>query len=372
MYVKLIASYYKVAMYVFAFQVIIPQTDVTGMQGRSGDLDGLQLQMSKVVVTNCRLADSHASRPSLKSTLDSFNSSQLFCRGKSPEFPNESDDCVAIAERFYDHVLRKDDGYQDASVEDILRLREMDAGQPLHQFAVEQAPITVPKASTYHQLAMDSFRLNVSKDVWCVVVDQVWLEFTIVKTSFARTARTLPLMESFPLTIWLYEFPSTADVDVIAKNSVINLKSESKSTVTATDPKNHSSAPSLSLSTSSNADAYILMKIDVKIQFQIDHERYWFLMNLIETVTRCSEEMEADFKNITGKTVTPKKAVLSVVVKEVEVALLFPPSRDLSSQVTSPDDGGNSSGLLSDGLLENAGSQTTLSEDGLLGQQIFV
>lgn len=346
----------------------MPQTDVTGMQGRRGDLDGLQLQMSKVIVTNCRLADSYASRSRLKSTLESFNSSQLFCRGKPPEFPNESDDCVAIAERFYNHFLRKDDGYQDASVEEILRLREMDTSQPLQQFAVEQAPIYNPKASSHHNLAMDSFRLNVDKDVWCVFVDQVWLEFTIVKASSARTARTLPLMESFPLAIWLYQFPSASEVDATGKNSTCNSTSKSKTTATANEAENHS-APSLSLSAPSTADSYILMKIDVKIQFQIDHERYWFLMNLIETVTRCSEEMEADFKNITGKVATPKKAVLSVIVKEVEVALLFPPSRDLSSQVTSPDDVGNSSGLLSDGLLDNAGSQTTLSEDGLLGQQ---
>lgn len=228
--------------------------------------------------------------------------------------------------------------------------------------------ISESMTSSYSNMTMNSFRVNMEKDVWCAWIDQVWLEFTVVQNSFARSSRTLPLMESFPLAFWLYQFPPNSKSDPAETPSLSPTDSEWRSL--PHDLKSHVTEKLDSKMTSirSHADFYLLMNIDVRIQLQIDHERYSFLMNLVETVARVSEEMEADFKNITGKTVTPQRVVLAAIVKEVEVSLLCPPSsRDLSSRLTSPDETGNSSGPLSDAIHENtAGSRLTLSEYDIL------
>lgn len=342
----------------------MPQTDVTGIHGRPGDLDGLQLQMSKVIVTNCRLPDSQASRANLKSVLEHFTSSPIFL-GNRTEFPSDENDCVPIAERFKNHSERIDDGYPDVSVERILRKRDAIVLNRLEDLDRISDSICESATSSECALSIDSFRLNMEKDVWCAWIDQVWLEFTVVQNSLGRIGRTLPLMESFPLTVWLYQFPPDS-----GSSQSIPLRADSSGVLL---PKGATEkADSKMSSVLSHADVYLLLNIDVKIQLQVDHERYSFLINLLETVARVSEEMEADLKNITGKTVTPQKVALSAAVKEVEVSLLcLPTGGELSSQLTSPDGTRNSSGPLSDAVQENTGSRLTLSEDGMFGRQLL-
>lgn len=340
----------------------MPQSDV-GTQGRPGDLEGLQLQMSKVIFTNCRLPDGLASRANLRSALDHFTSSQIFSANPA-EFPSDESDCVTIAKRFHDHVARIDDGYPDSFVEQILRKRDTDASCHSEDFVLNFDSVSESAMSSYYNMTMNSFRLNREKDVWCAWIDQIWLEFTIVQSSFTRAARTLSLMESFPLVVWLYQYPSSSKSD---RAETLSILSPANSEPTSLSDLTKEGDAKL-LSSASHADVYLLMDIGVKIQLQIDHERYSFLMNLLETVARVSEEMEADFRNITGKAVVPQKVVLSAIVKEVEVSLLCPPSRESSSQLTSPDEVGNSSGPMSDAIQENTGSQLTLSEDGILGR----
>ena len=143
-------------------QLVLPATDDT--INRLGDLEGLQLQMSKVTVTNCRSDEGKASRSELHSTLSNFDKSRLFgtTAMTSTRFPNESGDPSCIHDRFRNHVDQIDDGYDDKFVESLLRgktLADESVSDKVEEF-IKSSTATNSSGSSYYGMTTDSFRLE--------------------------------------------------------------------------------------------------------------------------------------------------------------------------------------------------------------------
>ena len=170
------------------------------VQGQSDRPNGLQVQVSQISVTNCRIGDT-TSKLQLLRTLDEISRGRLFkeaCR----QFPRDQDDLLCVPPGFSKHLDDEDSPYFDKTVESVLRGRGVPGDK---QRATNELlnPLKKSQSTTglmYYNMMADSFKLDATKDIWCVSVDQLWLEFVGVPSS---RNRPVPFIEAFPLTIWL-------------------------------------------------------------------------------------------------------------------------------------------------------------------------
>ena len=230
--------------------------------------------------------------------------------------------------------------------------------------------------STYFNMSCDSLKLDGSKDVWCLAVDQLWLEFLGVPSS---RGRPVPFVESFPVTAWI-SMPLLAsqahsqECDSYRETSqqhggagttttrgVPNTTSQSQSrdpmlaeqswnnqqhlcdnvanrdthvipahqngtssgissSASASDSKQHHKPKALL------ADIHILVKIGAKVLCQINHYQYLFLMRMIENLSKTSAEIDEDTVNILGQAPESKSIAIAVKLSEAELAIIFPPT----------------------------------------------
>ncbi|CAL1533724.1 unnamed protein product, partial [Lymnaea stagnalis] len=161
--------------------------------------DAVQLQISKLVVSNRRTEDK-MTREDLKAFLNQYNAGKLFSQ---TEFPNDDDHHGPgeewIPASIRDHALAKDDPYIDKTVKVLLNHNT--SGLKLSPSdASLQDPHHVHHHLPFHQLNCNSLKRLADSDIWSAAADQVWLEFLGVPNSKNRPA---PFVEAVPITLWL-------------------------------------------------------------------------------------------------------------------------------------------------------------------------
>ena len=227
---------------------------------------------------------------------------------------------------------------------------------------------------TYYNMRTNSFKKDARKDVWCAVIDQVWIEF--LGAPSAR-GRPLPLMESFPLTLWITLPKAGLEADeehgIIGKtrhakgsdsqcnkhkdqgdlvvSDVSHKQGQFENTKSDAGFCSHSkndigeqvatngileceteNPDKESLESASvdrvTSDLHIITKVGGQVHIQISHYQYMFLMRLIETVTNFQNELQSDVEQILQKTQAQKSIGVSIMLQEAEIAMVCLPNKD--------------------------------------------
>ena len=445
---------------------------------------GLQVQMSRVTMSNTRQGQK-TSVDELKSAVLVHDNARLlhvkdgtFPRGGGGGGGGARGELAAFPDCILDHLLGKDSPYVDKTIEEYLLtaqvsepLRYGSAAADVLQDAVNEEwevlgghdsaggatvagrrsgdmtkSTTLESVSsvglTYYNMRTDSLKKLADKDVWCVAVDQFWMEFIGAPSAHGRPQ---PFMESFPLTLWIFkpklsavplrkvlstdtlrnckESPSTHEqlvhnetVDGSSSSSQVHAHSKvslphnnvadqrdlsnhvnhvpntaynaehrlsndsqqhdcdsqsaasaaSRDVIAQQADDNRASDNMSDTNTQDNgsslSDVHILVKIGGKVNVQLGHYQFLFIMRLVESVQNMQTELKADKRFITQKPVPHQAMTLSLVAREVELALVCPPIAELPSPETSVDD---SSDLNLDDMVESA---STLLADSALGK----
>ena len=253
---------------------------------------------------------------------------------------------------FRKHNSHEDGAYLDAAIGDMVWGRKTVPN-------IAEPVSSTTKGSTYFNMSCDSLKLDGAKDVWCLAIDQLWLEFLGVPRA---KGRPVPFVESFPVTVWI-AMPMRAsqakslgcDTNEASQNGVpsgsdscrshdqshehnlaepsrnnqqqfCDIKSPRDTNVNAVN-QNHITmdhkAPQKSKS--SLADIHILAKIGAKVSCQLNHFQYLFLMRMAESLSKTSAEIREDTINILGQVPESKTISMAVKLSEAELAIMFPP-----------------------------------------------
>ena len=299
------------------------------MKGQSDRPDSLQIQASRLTFTNCHI-ESKASLTELAAVLQAYENSHFFSETKR-DFPIEQLQLVSLPEIFRQHADKNDEIYLDKAIGDVVQGRRTTLAN------IRDVPVEIHgKGTTYYSMSTDSLKLDATKDIWCLVVDQFWMDFVGVPCAHNRP---VPFIESFPLTVWIANplltnspaKPSIHDRRYHDKRSslekLMNGDVDVKpATETATDavPFQKQSSKK-SMAQRRTADTHLLIKIGAKISLQLNHYQYVFLMRLIESLTKFSLELKEDTAYILGEPPPQKSMVISVKLREAELALICPP-----------------------------------------------
>ena len=289
------------------------RAEVTGQPDRP---DGLQIRASRITVTNCR-TEPKSSLQELGSTLDMFNGHTLF---HTIQFPNHEHDLVANPDVFHKYFSHTDGRYYDKFVEGAL------LGNAV---TVSSSPQNDKSAMPmYFNMRTDSLKTDATKDVWCIHLDQLWMEFVGVASSGNRP---VPFTESVPVTLWvtcpcLGKTPSEGD----SCNGTTNHVDASQASLS--NP-NGSAGESLARDRTSAmtprgrqmGEVHVIVKVDSKLNAQLNHYQLLFLLRLADTLTEHQEEISADVLAIMHDSPKKSNTVLAVILREVEFAMVCPP-----------------------------------------------
>ncbi|XP_059172089.1 bridge-like lipid transfer protein family member 3B isoform X2 [Physella acuta] len=173
--------------------------------------DAVQLQISQLVVSNCRMEDKMG-REDLRSLLDQYKSARLFTQ---TDFPNDDSQLNhdLLVTGLLDHALDTDDPYIDKAVKQLLS-HSVDTTKlsPTEANLLEH-----PRHLPYHKLSCNSLKRLASSDVWSATADQVWLEFLGIQNYKNRPA---PFVEAIPVTFWLSRSSKKHDQNGVTQLSV--------------------------------------------------------------------------------------------------------------------------------------------------------
>ena len=317
--------------------------------------NGLQIQLSRACITNCRL-DAKSSVDDLDALLLAYKNCRLFSH---TEFPNEPADFLPIPDVFEKHVSHSDNPYYDKDVEDALlsdgndpMIVSVESRSSAHKLRYQSSISSM--GLTYFSMRTDSFKKNAEKDVWCIVIDQFWMEFIGVPSS---RHRPVPFVESFPVTIWIakpLEVTQEAHVSHSSSthsnlsdvaNAEERRQEKRKMLKDYYSPEEEAPPPIPEAPKQKCGDLHMVVKIGGKVSAQVNHYQMLFLMRLLENVSKFQEELEEDTKQLLAPKPMPnKKTVLVVSLHEAEVALIGPPlpempsSRESQYDITVTDD----------------------------------
>lgn len=196
-------------------------------------------------------------------------------------------------------------------------------------------------------------------------VEQLWVTF--VTSSERRFNRPVPFVESFPVTVWLLA-PWTLPTDdegssaTSQKNEENHLHhgdplgmSDSHSTTNGENQKEFENNVE-AVSTVQSAKFHAIVKFGSKINAQINHYQYVFLMRLVDSLVACKDEVLADMDTIQQKNKAATAPIakqqddkqsqdeelsfgVSLLIDDCELAMVFPPLPvDIPSQLHSMTD----------------------------------
>lgn len=133
-------------------QVIVPSEEK--VEGQPDRPDALQLQISKLTASNCRV-DDKLGRSDLQRALDRYYSSQLF---HTSEFPNDATHFRLSPWALEEHAAAKDNPYLDKAIKNLLGL------DPTR---------LQPDSTVAHVLSCNSLKKDAASDVWGLHLEQV-------------------------------------------------------------------------------------------------------------------------------------------------------------------------------------------------------
>ncbi|KAK6191468.1 hypothetical protein SNE40_003151 [Patella caerulea] len=287
-------------------RIILPaETKVEGQPERP---EYLQIVVSRLCATNVSVEEK-TSRADLQNLIDKYETGNLFY---ADSFPNENKKFQIIPEPLQNHASNVDNPYINSSVKIILQTVSAEGS---------------PKVQC--NLHSNTLKKKANCDIWCVTMDFVWLEFLGVNN---YKSRPVPFVEGFPLTLWLSGKPAKKKVpdsspDRANRSSVRKLKQyySSEESETGTNGDRNQLA-----------DNHVIADIGAKINLQINHYQYLFLMRLNESMTRFQSQLTSDL--LLFMDAGPSSFCIPLLIPALEVAVVCP---FLSHLQTFPDDFGS-------------------------------
>uniref|UniRef100_A0A0K2UJH7 AGAP008379PAlike [Tribolium castaneum] n=1 Tax=Lepeophtheirus salmonis TaxID=72036 RepID=A0A0K2UJH7_LEPSM len=203
----------------------------------------LEIQVSRVLAANYRSSET-GTISELNKTLKIFSSSDLF---NSFKFPNEESDLNVICQKFYEVS-------NDADLKTIT-------------------------ANLYSGgIFRKDLLWNRSKDVWYVTLDPLWADF--------KGRYTTPLVNAFPVTLWLYKEPK-------------ELPNDSK-----------------------EAKMHIIAQVHKLVTLQLNHYQLLFLQRMSETLSEITIFLTHDLMRILGED-DQGSMCLGVDIPQADVSFLI-------------------------------------------------
>ncbi|KAK3746692.1 hypothetical protein QZH41_018916 [Actinostola sp. cb2023] len=147
-------------------KIILPCPSEPGCHYLESRPQALQIQMSQVALTNSRVG-SNSSQTELLMLLQQFSSSKLYTEFTA--FPNELNDVRPLSNLAW-----------------------------LKDFGVMDDPITIERL--LNGLQVDSSGPCCPSQVWCMTVDQFWIDFLGITNN---KNRPMPFVEAIPLRLWI-------------------------------------------------------------------------------------------------------------------------------------------------------------------------
>ena len=172
------------------------------------------------------------------------------------------------------------------------------------------------KKSTYYGLTTDSLKHDGSKDIYSLIIEQFWVEFIGVSSS---KSRPVPFVESFPVVLWITQPLLPHSMSRSSSSTTCSAKSESNSGVEGMERKHRkllkqyystsdedefvyneessshrNSGDTLRLQKQETADLHLIAKVGSKVNIQLNHYQFLFLMRLVERVVQFQTDMEQD------------------------------------------------------------------------------
>ena len=264
-------------------------------------------------MSNCH-SEATSSMKELGNTLDVFNSHSMF---HTTQFPNNEHDLVALPDVYRKHFTNTDGRYFDKSVEASL------LGNTV--VALSSAQHDSSAMPTYYNMRTDSLKTDAAKDVWSIHLDQLWMEFVGVASSCNRP---VPFMEAVPVTLWVARpciEPTPVEVD--SSHGMTNHVDASHNSQSDLNVAEDSVAIDTSATTPhgrTTGEIHIIVKVDSKLNVQLNHYQLLFLLRLVDTLTEHQEEICADVLEIMHAPAPKANTVLAIVLREMEFAMICP------------------------------------------------
>ncbi|XP_034939434.1 UHRF1-binding protein 1-like [Chelonus insularis] len=273
----------------------------------------LHLQTSRVTLTNVRSIDDKSSRANLADCLNAFRMGQMFF---STDFPYKKNDHQVITDKFLGHCAGTD------------------VKSSLIDFSVSSVDDIVGKL--HKKLLWIE-----CKDVWCLNLEPVWADFYGVRA--VGMNRPVPLVDAFPLMIWLHindNSPATDNCGTKIQNN------------------------------SGNGNIHVLAHINNLISVQLNHYQYLFLLRQLDIVTEMNTYLVLDTNNIL-KVSASDSFIFGALIPQLEITFIMPSQNpgkensggDLESVI--PDSSSAAEEILAMSLNQTAASNASRLEFGL-------
>ncbi|XP_059616609.1 bridge-like lipid transfer protein family member 3B isoform X2 [Phlebotomus argentipes] len=298
----------------------------------------MQVQISRASVTNIR--EMGTSRADLAQALHSLQEGSLVF---SSGFPSKEGDLCIVTDRILSHVAASD-------------VTPTGASQP-----------GSPQSNTSGSILSRHALWTEPRDVWCVKLDPIWIEFYGARSVGVNKA--IPFLDAVPVTLWLHGksqadtkiLPFDADTTVrnhrkVQKEPAIQSLSDLRQSSTDCgsylmpnvqedfySSQQHSINPfhqqqSFDSTYSStlrsqnadcsgdekSADLHVIAHVSNLVSLQIDHYQFLFILRLAEEITELSTFLSLDTKRIMAEKATTNSIIVGCVVPQVEVTLVMP------------------------------------------------
>jgi hypothetical protein len=318
-------------------RVIFESTrDVSAMQRDRPKI--MQVQVSRFAVTNIR--EMGASRADLAQAIHSLQEGTLVF---SSGFPSKPEDLCIVTDRILSHIAATD----------------------------VSTTSTQPSSPSPSLNQMSRYALwNDTRDVWCVKIDPVWIDFLGARSIGVN--RSIPFIDAVPITLWIHgksqiddniaekmaerAKPPKAPPEMPKNNemilSVMQLSKESQEgsftfssldsvqfsrqgyndtngnvesdTRTATGGDGGAAATSQINMDEKSADLHVIAHFGNLVSIQLDHYQLLFLLRLAEEVNELTTFLTMDSKRIMQEKNPNQSVIIGCVIPQVEVTLVMP------------------------------------------------
>lgn len=276
----------------------------------------MQIQVSRFAITNIR--EMGASRADLAQAIHSLQEGNLVF---STGFPSKPDDLSIVTDRILSHIAATD---MTSSMQQQETRNSMYALNQLSRYAL----------------------WNDTRDVWCIKIDPVWIEFLGIRSIGA--SRTIPFIDAVPITLWIHgksdidsmieekmmeqqkqsneQQQRQYDAEIRKRNEMIlSVQSLSQTIPQITDEiKASVNFPiKQNIEDDKSADLHVIAHFENLVSIQIDHYQFLFLMRLAEELNELTTFLSIDSKRIMQE--SPNRSVIiGCVIPQVEVTLVMP------------------------------------------------
>ncbi|XP_063697421.1 bridge-like lipid transfer protein family member 3B isoform X2 [Culicoides brevitarsis] len=283
----------------------------------------MQIQVSRFAITNIR--EMGASRADLAQALSSLQEGSLvFGSG----FPSKHGDMCIVTDRILSHVAATD--------------MTTNAGE---------SPPASASSSAASQLTRYALWAE-PRDVWCVKLDPVWVDFLGVRSIGVN--RATPFIDAVPITLWIHGKSTEPFPDKIFEHksdflfdnpppqppkrdglilSVAGLQQNSNENDVA--KKNLANKPVIlngneqktkekTEKDQNMADLHVIAHVSNLVSIQVDHYQLLFLLRFAEEITELTTFLSVDAKRIMKDKNTDNSIIIGCVIPQVEVSLIMP------------------------------------------------